>query len=193
LICLPALSIGKWAHHSWLMRQRPIRGERALAEASSRLIVEYPQLTRIDFRQTLPCVGELPRPACARLFRISAALACSRSLRRMVAGAEHLAFARHVAPHMLRTIQKHARAESDDLPLGAPLNFLDRHEMTAAGFALSLRGLSDGGEVQHTWLRLRMPRDIVESAVRFHARDVTIEDARALLDDASRLMRGEPC
>jgi hypothetical protein len=202
LICLPALSIGKWAHHSWLMRQRPIRGERALADASARLIVEYPQLTRIDFRQTLPCVGELPRAACARLFRISAALACSRSLRRVVTGPDHLAFARSVAPQLLRTIQRHARAGSDDLPLGAPLNFLDRHEMTAAGFALSLRGLGDGGEVQHTWLRLRMPRDVVESAVRFHARDVTIDAARALLDDATRLMqsmqalrpvRGESC
>lgn len=193
MICLPALSIGKWAHHSWLMRPRPIRGERALADASARLIVEYPQLTRIDLRQTLPCVGDLPRAACARLFRVSAALACSRSLRRVVTSSDHLAFARNVAPQMLRTIQKHARAESDDLPLGASLNFLDRRDMTAAGFALSLRGLGDGGEVQHTWLRLRMPREIVEAAARFHARDVTIEDARALLDEASRLMRGEPC
>jgi hypothetical protein len=193
MICLPALSIGKWAHHSWLMRQRPIRGERALADASARLIVEYPQLTRIDFRQTLPCVGGLPRAACARLFRLSAALACSRSLRRVVSGSDHLAFARNVAPHRLRTIQRHARAESDDLPLGAPLNLLDRREMTAAGFALSLRGLGDGGDVQHTWLRLRMPRDVVETAMRFHARDVSIEAARALLDDASQLMRGEPC
>jgi hypothetical protein len=193
LICLPALSIGKWAHHSWLMRQRPIRGERALAEASARLIVEYPHLTRIDFRQTLPCVGDLPRAACARLFRVSAALACSRSLRRVVTGSDHLAFARNVGPRTLRIVQKHARAESDDLPLGAPLNFLDRRDMTAAGFALSLRGLGDGGDVQHTWLRLRMPRDIVEAAARFDARDVTIEAARVLLDDASRLMRGEPC
>jgi hypothetical protein len=193
LICLPALSIGKWAHHSWLMRARPVRGERALADASARLIVEYPQLTRIDFRQTLPCVGDLPRAACARLFRVGAALACSRSLRKVVTRSAHLAFARNVAPNTLQTIQKHPRAESDDLPFGAPLNPFDRREMTAAGFALALRGLGDAGEVQHTWLRLRMPRDIVDAAGRFHVDEVTIEAARALLDDASKLMRGEPC
>jgi hypothetical protein len=175
------------------MRHRPIRGERALAEASTRLVAEYPQLTRIDFAQTLPCVGDLPRAACARLFRISAALACSRSLRQVITGSAHLAFAKNVAPHMLRTIQKHARAESDDMPLGASLNFFDRREMTAAGLALSLRGLGDGGQVQHTWLRLRMPRDVVDAAARFRAADVTIEEARALLDDAQQLMRGEAC
>jgi hypothetical protein len=190
---LSALSIGKWAHHSWLMRDTPIRGERALAEASARLTAEYPQLGRIDFTQTLPCVGALPRAACARLFRVSAALACSRSLRRVVAGSAHLAFARNVAPHVLRKIQQHTRGDADDLPVGAPLDLFDRRAMTAAGLALSLRGLSDGGEVQHTWLRLRMPREVVEAAHRFRTGDITIEAARALVDDAWQLMRGEAC
>ncbi|CAB3767876.1 hypothetical protein [Paraburkholderia humisilvae] len=190
---LSALSIGAWAHHSWLMREKPIRGERALAEASARLVAEYPQLTRIDFTQTLPCIGDLPRAACARLFRISAALACSRSLRRVVAGSAHRWFARNVAPHVLREIQKHVRGESDDLPVGGPPNFYDRRELTAAGLALSLRGLGDSGEVQHIWLRLRMPRDIVEASARFNAGDITTEAARALIDDARQLMRGESC
>ncbi|MFC0398071.1 hypothetical protein [Paraburkholderia rhizosphaerae] len=193
MTCLSALSIGQWTHHSWLMRARPVRGERALADASARLLAEYPQLTRIDFTKTLPCVGDLPRAACARLFRVTAALACSRSVRRVVTRSAHLGFARNVAPHVLRDIQKHARGEQDDLAVGATPNFFDRRDMTAAGLALALRGLGDSGDVQHTWLRLRMPRDIVEAATRFNAIDIPVDAARALIDDARLLMRGEPC
>ncbi len=187
------LAAAKWVHHSWLMRREPIRNERAEAEANAFLLMRYPQLAGISFPQALPFVGELPRPACARMFRIGAALACSRSLRRMVTGSAHTSFARNVAPNVLRAVQRHPRGEQEDLQLGASLNLFDRRSMTAAGLALSLRGLADDDAAQHLWLQLRMPRDIADDAARFCADSVNAAAARELIGDAWRLMRGEPC
>jgi hypothetical protein len=187
------LSIGKWAHHSWLMRATPVRGERALGAASAQLLARYPQLAQIDFTQMPPYLGSLPRSACARLFRVSAALACARGLRRVVSASAHHAFARSVAPQMLRSIQQHPRGTHDDLALGITLDPFDRREMTAAGLALSLRGLADGGRVQHTWLQLRMPRDIANRATHYRFHELDSDAAHALLDDAWRLLRGEAC
>jgi hypothetical protein len=184
------LSVGAWAHHSWLMRTAPVRGERALNAASAQLLTRYPQLAQLDFAQLPPYLGRLPRSVCARLFRVSAALACAPALRRMVTASAHLAFARNVAPQMLRAIQQHPRGARDDLELDFTLDLFDRREMTAAGLALSLRGFADSGQMQHTWLKLRMPREIASRAARYRFDELASDSAHALVDDAWRLMRG---
>jgi hypothetical protein len=175
------------------MRSQPVRNERAEAEANAFLLARYPHLVEMNFTRALPFVGELPRPACARLFRIGAALACSRSLRRVVTGSAHVAFARNVAPHVLRAVQLQTSTEQDDLELGASLNLFDRRSMTAAGLALSLRALADGDAAQYLWLQLRMPRDVADDAARFNARSVSPAAARELIGNAWKLLRGEPC
>jgi hypothetical protein len=185
------LTVGAWAHHSWLMQATPVRGERALNAASAQLLRRYPQLAQVDFAQLPPYIGRLPRSVCARLFRVSAALACAPVLRRLVTGAAHHGFSRSVAPQMLRAIQRHPRGAHDAVALELTLDPFDRREMTAAGLALSLRGLADSGQVQHIWLQLRMPRDMASRAARYRLDELASDAARALVDDAWRLMRSE--
>jgi hypothetical protein len=188
---IDVLSVGQWAHSGWLERARPVRSERAAAQAHAELLGRYPQLTEIGAAIALPFVVPLPRPAYARLLRIGAALACARSLRRVVFSPARAALDASVAPRLLGAIQRHARAECDDLGLGAPLDFFNRREMTAAGLALVKRALVDPS--RGLWLELRLPREIGERSARYDASGVEPELAYSVIDAAWQLMGGERC
>lgn len=185
------LSIGQWAHHSWLVSAQKPRTERAHAAANALLLARYRQLTGLDFTHGVPLLMQLPRPACARVLRVAAALACARTLRRVVSTASRSAFAASIAPDVLTGIQQHVRGYLDDVRMGAGPDIFNRRDMTAAGLALSLPMLADAP--QRMWLRLRMPREVAETAARFRVDGIPQDAAHRLIADAWKLMRGEPC
>lgn len=186
-----ALSVGEWAHHSWLVSGQRPRTERAQAAASALLLARYQRLADIDFTTGLPLLMGMPRPAYARLLRIAAALACARSLRRVITASSRAAFAASTAPGMLALIQQHARGYLDDVSMNAAPDIFNRRHMTAAGLALALHTLDDAA--QRMWLQLRLPREVAEEAARYQIVGVSSEAVKKLLEDASRLMRGDPC
>src|ERR1700761_5694089 len=104
-----------WAHHSWLEQGQPVRDERTARAAHAFLFTHYPQLVQVALADVPPSLPIWPRPACARLCRIVAALAFAPSLRRVVASQARAAFAAGVAPRLLGEIQRHPRAGGADL------------------------------------------------------------------------------
>ncbi|ABE29854.1 hypothetical protein DR64_815 [Paraburkholderia xenovorans LB400] len=185
--CAPA----DWAHHSWLERGRPVRNERAARAAHAFLFGRYPQLIRVALADVPPALPIWPRPACARLCRIVAALAFAPSLRRVVAAQARAAFAAGVAPQLLAEIQRHPRAASGGLNVEPAPSLFSRRDMTAAGLALSLEAAADSRYA--FWWSLRLPREIYEAACRYRVRDLSAAEARELVAEARRLMEAHPC
>ncbi|AXL53185.1 hypothetical protein DSC91_006494 [Paraburkholderia caffeinilytica] len=185
--CAPAY----WAHHSWLERGQPVRDERTARAAHAFLFTRYPQLVQVALADVPPALPIWPRPACARLCRIVAALAFAPSLRRVVAVQARAAFAAGVAPHMLREIQRHARANTTDVNLEPTPSLFSRRDMTAAGLALTLRAAADSRYA--FWWSLRLPREISEAAVNYRVCDLSAAGARELVAEARRLMEAHPC
>lgn len=185
--CAPA----DWAHHSWLEDGRPIRNERAALNAHAALFGRYPQLVQVALSDVPPALPIWPRPACARLCRIVAALAFARSLRRVVAAQARTAFAMGVAPRMLGAIQRHPRAAVADLRIEPMPPLFSRREMTAVGLALALEAAADSRYA--FWWSLRLPRGISEAASHYQVHEFTAADARELVAAARRLLEGKPC
>ncbi|WCM20969.1 hypothetical protein NDK50_05760 [Paraburkholderia bryophila] len=185
--CLPAY----WAHHSWLEAARPVRNERSARAAHAFLFDRYPQLAEVALADASSVLPVWPRPACARLCRVVAALALARSLRRVVAAQAHTAFAASVAPRLLDAIQRHPRALAADLNIEPAASPFDRHDMTALGLALVQRA---DVELNHAfWWSLRLPREVAQSAQRYGVRDLSAAGAAALLADAKLLMEIPRC
>jgi hypothetical protein len=196
-----------------------VRDERTARAAHAFLFSRYPQwVERVradlprdvstDLPPDLPPVLPLwPRPACARLCRVMAALAFARSLRRVVTAEARARFALSVAPRLLGAIQRHLRADAADLDLDVDVDLglglgldggaepspslFDRRDMTALGLALAGCAAADAREA--FWWSVRLPREIAEAAARYRARGLSTADARALLADARSLMEGYPC
>jgi hypothetical protein len=184
--CAPA----NWAHHSWLDKGRPVRQERAARAAHASLLSRYPQLVQVSLSDVPPCLPVWPRPACARLCRIVAALAFAASLRRVVSAPARAAFAAGVAPSLLCAIQRHARADGADLQVEPPPSLFSRRDMTALGLAVA-QAAADSRYA--FWWSLRLPYEISEAARRFDLRGLSLHAARELVADARKLMEAHPC
>ncbi|CAN7764975.1 hypothetical protein LJR034_007374 [Caballeronia sp. LjRoot34] len=185
--CAPA----HWAHHSWLEAGQPIRQERAARAAHAFLFSRYPQLAQVVLSDVPPVLPLWPRPACARLCRIVAALAFARSLRRVVAAGARAALAVSVAPRVLVAIQQHPRADAADLRVEPPPSLSRRGDMTALGLALAMRAAADSRYA--FWWSLRLPRDISEAAAHYQVHGLSTLDAQELVVDARRLMEAHLC
>lgn len=185
--CAPAY----WAHHSWLESGRPIHHERAARAAHASLFRSYPQLVQVALADVPPALPLWPRPACARLCRIAAALGFAASLRRVVAAQARAAFAAGVAPSLLVAIQRHPRAGAADLNVEPAPSLFSRRDMTALGLAVAMQAAADSRYA--FWWSLRLPREIAEAAGRFHVHGLSSLEARELVTDARRLMEGRPC
>jgi hypothetical protein len=185
--CAPA----HWAHHSWLEAGQPIRHERAARAAHAFLFSRYPQLVQVALSDVPPVLPLWPRPACARLCRIVAALAFARSLRRVVAVRARAALAASVAPRLLVAIQLHPRADTADLKVEPPPSLSSRHDMTAFGLTLAMQAAADSRYA--FWWSLRLPREISEAATRYRVDGFSALEARDLLADARRLMEAQSC
>ena len=185
------LALSAWAHFTWLPGGERARTERAQAHANADLLVRFPQLASLSAASALPPFARLPRPACARLLRVSAALAHAPALRRVVSADARKRFAVRIAPRVLQAIQRDGQT-LHDAEARAPLNVLDREAMTAAGLRLALCALDD--ETLRTLMKLRMPRAVAQRAAQLDACETRAELARALLDAAHALLqRGDPC
>lgn len=185
-ICTPAC----WAHQSWLESGHSARGERAARGAHAFLFGRYPQLSQIKSADVPPVLPLWPRPACARLCRIVAALAFASSLRRVVAAQARSAFSAGVAPRLLTAIQRHPRAAQADLQIEPAPSLFNRPDMTALGLALTMRA----ADTRYAfWWSLRLPRDIARAATRYDVRGLSADDALALVVDARRLIEGPSC
>ncbi|HEY1609347.1 MAG TPA: hypothetical protein VGG24_08775 [Paraburkholderia sp.] len=185
------LGLSNWAHFSWLPRGERALTERAQADANADLLGRFPQLAALRQAPALPGFAALPRPACAKVLRVSAALVHARSLRRIVSADTQKLFAVRIAPRVLHAIQRDWRAGRDDLELGATLNVLDRAAMTAAGLTVALRALDE--PAQRLLMELRLPRAIAQRATDFAESNLRAETARQVLDTASALAGGEAC
>lgn len=181
----------RWAHHSWLPSGQPARDERTARGAHAFLFRHYPQLVERRLADLPPELPQWPRPACARLCRVVAALACARSLRRVVAIDAHARFAHSVAPRVLAAIQRHPRGAAADVEIAPSPSLFDRRDMTALGLALLRHVVADPRDA-FCW-SLCLPREIVHAAARYRVRGLSPAGARALLADARRLMEGRPC
>ena len=185
------LALSKWTHHSWLPRGERALTERAQGDANAVLLARYPHLLSEHAMPAVPRFAVLPRPACAKVLRVTAALAHARSLRRMVTATAHQMFASRIAPHVLRAIQLDARGELQDVEIGATLNVLDRADMTAAGLRLALHALGD--PALRVLIELRLPRAVTQRAAHFQVGDMSTQAASDLLDNAYALAGGEAC
>ncbi|CAE6819805.1 hypothetical protein [Paraburkholderia haematera] len=185
--CAPA----QWAHHSWLEAGQPIRNERAARAAHAFLFSRYPQLIQVVLADVPPVLPLWPRPACARLCRIVAALAFARSLRHVVAAGARAALAVSVAPRLLAAIQRHPRADAADLKVEPPPTLSSRHDMTALGLALAMQTATDSHYA--FWWSLRLPHEISNAATRYRVHGLSALEARELLADARRLMEAHSC
>lgn len=185
--CAPAY----WAHHSWLEHGQSIRDERRARHAHAFLFGHYPQLIQVALADVPPSLPIWPRPACARLCRIVAALAFASSLRRVVAASSRAEFAIGVAPRLLGAIQQHPRAALGDLKVEPVPSLFSRRDMTAAGLALALAAVADSRYA--FWWSLRLPREMAQAAERYRVHDLSAAAARELVADARRLMEAEPC
>jgi hypothetical protein len=189
----PLLDISTWAHHSWLPQLRPARSERARAGAAAHLFTRFPMLARAGATQLPWFVGQLERPACARLMRLCAALACARSLRLVVSANAHAQFSLATGLPPLALLQCHPRGEGRDLQLDAPIDCFRRRSLSIAGVALALRATH--GEAQRLWMQLRMPRAHAEAAAQWRLHRVPRQAALDLVGDALHLLnaRRTPC
>ena len=188
------LALSTWAHFSWLPRGEPARTERAQADANADLLMRFPQLMALQTVHALPPFALLPRPACAKVLRVSAALAQARPLRRVISADARKTFAVRIAPRVLQAIQRDGQAlrAEDDMDARMPLNVLDREAMTAAGLRLALRTIDDAA--LRVLMELRVPRAVAQRAAQFGACEMRVDAARALLDAAYTLLeRGEAC
>lgn len=185
------LALSKWAHFSWLPRGERARSERAEAAANAELLARFPHLAASWTAPALPPFAVLPRPACAKVLRVTAALAHASLLRRIVSAQTQRAFALRIAPHVLREIQRDLRADHEDVDQDMTLNVLDREDMTAAGLRVALRTIDD--PALRTLIELRMPRAVAQRTSQFGASGTRVETARDLLATAYALARGEPC
>jgi hypothetical protein len=185
--CAPAY----WAHHSWLDGGRPVRSERAARAAHAGLFGRYPQLVQVALADVPPALPLWPRPACARLCRIVAALAFAGSLRRVVAAQARAAFAADVAPSLLGAIQRHPRASAADLDIEPVPSLFSRRDMTALGLAVAMQAVADSRYA--FWWSLRLPKEMSEAAKRFRVDELLPHDARELVSDARHLMEAYPC
>lgn len=185
--CAPAY----WAHHSWLEHGKPIRDERTARIAHAFLFGSYPQLVQVALADVPPALPIWPRPACARLCRIVAALAFAPSLRRVVAAQARAAFAAGIAPRLLGAIQRHPRAQAADLLVEPAPSLFSRRDMTAVGLALALEATADSRYA--FWWSLRLPREMSETASRYRVRNLSSAEARELVAEARRLMGAHPC
>ena len=191
------LGLSNWAHHSWLPKGRRARTERAQARANADLLARFPLLTgagTVSPLPPLPPFATLPRPACAKVLRVAAALAHARALRRVVGAAGQQRFAIRIAPNVLHAIQRDARGKQTDVDLGASLDLFDRLDMTAAGLRVAQHALH---ELElRVLLELRLPRVVAQRAARFGVGDMSVKTARDLLAAAhalSRSQRSESC
>jgi hypothetical protein len=185
--CAPAY----WAHHSWLEHGKPIRDERTARIAHAFLFGSYPQLVQVALADVPPALPIWPRPACARLCRIVAALAFAPSLRRVVAAQARAAFAAGIAPRLLGAIQRHPRAHAADLLVEPAPSLFSRRDMTAVGLALALEATADSRYA--FWWSLRLPREMSETASRYRVSNLSSAEARELVAEARRLMGAHPC
>ncbi|MEX3931626.1 hypothetical protein AB4Y32_07365 [Paraburkholderia phymatum] len=188
---VPVLALSKWAHHSWLPRGVPALTERAQADANARLLMRFPQLIVMHAIPPEPWVAALPRPACAKVLRVAAALAHARSLRRVISGAAHGTFAAVIAPGVLSAIQRDSRGEYEDADLGVMLNVFDRSDMTAAGLRLALHALGD--PALHVLTELRLPCAVAQRAALFRVSGMSVQNAGDVLDAAYALAGGKAC
>lgn len=191
MIRVPILDLSRWAHHSWLPRGERVRTERAQAEANASLLARFPDVASNDAMKRLPPFAALPRPACAKVMRVTAALAHARSLRRVVSASARNMFATQIAPHVLSAIQRDARATFDDIDLGAVLNVMNRADMTAAGLRIALHAMDDPALC--VLIDLRMPLPVGQRAAHFRAGDMSPRAAAGLLDAAYALAGGKAC
>ncbi|MDE1184509.1 hypothetical protein [Paraburkholderia sp.] len=183
---------GDWAHHSWLDDGRPLRDERAARAAHASLFGRYPQLTRLSSTADVPpMLPGWPRPACARLCRVVAALGFANAMRRVVTADSRAAFAAGVAPHLLAAIQRHPRAADADLCIAPGVSLDSRFGMTAFGLAVAIRAAAHDGHA--FWWRLRLPRAVSDAAAVYRIDGLPVQVARALVTDAMRLMGSLPC
>ncbi len=185
--CAPAY----WAHHSWLEHGKPIRDERTARIAHAFLFGSYPQLVQVALADVPPALPIWPRPACARLCRIVAALAFAPSLRRVVAAQARAAFAAGIAPRLLDAIQRHPRAQTADLLVEPAPSLFSRRDMTAVGLAVALEATADSRYA--FWWSLRLPREMSETASRYRVSNLSSAEARELVAEARRLMGAHPC
>ncbi|HEX3639581.1 MAG TPA: hypothetical protein VHV99_29685 [Paraburkholderia sp.] len=186
-----------WVHDSWLesgrliRHARHVRHERHARAAHAFLFDRYPQLLQVSLAGLPPALPLWPRPACARLCRIVAALAFAGSLRRIVAAPARMAFAAGVAPHLLGTLQRHPRSGAADLSVEPIPSLFNRRDMTALGLALATRVAANSPYA--FWWSLRLPRDVVEAAACYRVQGLSALEAQALIADARRVMEGPAC
>jgi hypothetical protein len=185
------LALSKWAHYSWLPRGERALTERAQADANADLLARFPTLAAMRTVPELPPFALLPRPACAKVLRVAAALAHARLLRWIVNAPARQTFAARVAPYLLHTIQRNVRIELESVDRGVTLNVLDRAEMTAAGLRLALRVIED--PALRLLVELRVPRPIVERTAQLSVCDARVDAVHDLFDAAYVLVRGEAC
>jgi len=188
------LALSKWAHFSWLPRGERARTARAEARANADLLARFASLAALRTPPALPPFALLPRPACAKVLRVAAALAHARSLRRIVSAQAQRRFGILIAPRVLHVIQRDARGLRANAEARAPLDVLDRTAMTAAGLAIALRTLDD--PALRVLMQLRMPYAVAQRAERFgvdRADNMRIDAARDLLDNAYALVTEEAC
>lgn len=185
------LSLGNWAHFSWLPRGERALTERAQAEANAGLLMRFPQLAALRAVPEMPPFALLPRPACAKVLRVAAALAHARLLRWIVSADAQQTFAHRIAPYLLHTIQRSVRADLEAVDPGGALNVLDRAEMTAAGLRLALRVIED--PALRVLVELRVPRAIAQRTAQLAACDARVDAIHDLFDAAYVLVRGEAC
>jgi hypothetical protein len=188
---ITVLALSKWAHFSWLPRGERAITERAQADANADLLARFPQLAAMQTKPAMPPFAALPRPACAKVLRVTAALAHARLLRRVVSAEAQKIFAVRIAPHVLHAIQRDLRGDQEDVDQGMTLNVLDRAEMTAAGLRVALRAIDDPS--LRVLMELRLPRTVVQHMTHFGVGDTPIKTAHDLLDAAYTLARGEAC
>ncbi|HTH60920.1 MAG TPA: hypothetical protein VL689_12290 [Paraburkholderia sp.] len=180
------LALSKWAHFSWLPRGTRALSERAQADANAALLARFPQLIAVDAPPLMPPFAVLPRPACTKVLRMTAALAHAALLRRLISADAQRIFACRIAPHVLHAIQRDLYTRREQADESVTPNILDRADMTAAGLRLALRTLDDPAE--RALLQLRLPRAISERSLQFGECGVRVAVARGWVDTAFALL-----
>lgn len=184
------LAPGRWAHHSWVGRGRPIRGERAVSAAGALLLARFPELAA-GLPPGLAPVFLMPRPAFARLCRTAAALAHPDSLRKVVSIPSRRLLQRELGAGRLRAIQRSRRRNAFRPGVVPEPDWTSRAETTSMGLLLSMQALPDPR--QRVWLQLRLPASLSDAASANASAALSQEAAAELIDEAHRVMRGAPC
>lgn len=188
---LRILALSEWAHHSWFPRGQRASTEPALAAANASLIARFPRLSGMTAVPDIPRAATLPRPAYAKVLRVTAAFARACSLRKAVSAAARERLAVSIAPRIVYAVQRDPRGERDDADLGVILNLFDRGDMTAAGLCIAMHALDDAD--LRILMALRLPHALAQRAGHFVVGELSVLAARDLLEAAYMLTRGEPC